>query len=274
MVKYIDLCSGIGGFRIAIENMETTPFECVLSADIKQDAIDTYNINFKENNVKKNIYSINPAEIQSFDLLITHNRLQSLFNFNINDLFIKCLPKILNIQIGQDETLLQVIRLLNIRYDTPLAEALNLTNIHHTSNIIGEDILNYIRDHNMDLTEFFATNPLNLTYIDLLNMAVNFYIIIVHLLEYRRGSIWENQHLVLAGPRAVAAAVTQLLTDRDFRSRIYQNLILAMEDIFPNINMIINIEQFLNLLTRSWSEIIKMTFFGGSDTHDDDDDDY
>ena len=68
-IKYIDLCSGIGGFRIAIENTKANSFECVLSADIKQDAIDTYNINFKENNTKKNIYSINPAEIQSFDLL-------------------------------------------------------------------------------------------------------------------------------------------------------------------------------------------------------------
>ena len=68
MIKYIDLCSGIGGFRVALEkqNIET---KCVLSADIKQDAIDTYNINFGENNKKTDIYMLNPTEIESFDLL-------------------------------------------------------------------------------------------------------------------------------------------------------------------------------------------------------------
>ena len=49
-VHYIDLCSGIGGFRIAINNysINKLKFECVLSADIKKDAIDTYNLNFNE----------------------------------------------------------------------------------------------------------------------------------------------------------------------------------------------------------------------------------
>jgi DNA (cytosine-5)-methyltransferase 1 len=55
-IRYIDLCSGIGGFRVALESIETIKTHCVLSADIKQDAIDTYNINFNENNVKKDIY--------------------------------------------------------------------------------------------------------------------------------------------------------------------------------------------------------------------------
>jgi DNA (cytosine-5)-methyltransferase 1 len=70
-LHYIDLCSGIGGFRIAINNYsnDTLKFECVLSADIKKDAIDTYNINFSENNEKLDINNIIPEEIDSFDLL-------------------------------------------------------------------------------------------------------------------------------------------------------------------------------------------------------------
>ena len=70
-IKYIDLCCGIGGFRVAIENFEKKTnkynFKCVLSADIKNDALETYNINFNENNKKLNIFDI--KEIEPFDLL-------------------------------------------------------------------------------------------------------------------------------------------------------------------------------------------------------------
>tara|TARA_R100001163_G_scaffold65473_2_gene62768 strand:+ start:18564 stop:19814 length:1251 start_codon:yes stop_codon:yes gene_type:complete len=71
LVKYVDLCSGIGGFRVAIEKISSKKlnFKCVLSADIKQDAIDTYNKNFGENNKKVDINLLNPEEIESFDLL-------------------------------------------------------------------------------------------------------------------------------------------------------------------------------------------------------------
>jgi DNA (cytosine-5)-methyltransferase 1 len=71
IVKYIDLCSGIGGFRVAINNLFNTNviFKCILSADIKQDAIDTYNINFGEENEKNDIYNLQPDEINKFDLL-------------------------------------------------------------------------------------------------------------------------------------------------------------------------------------------------------------
>jgi DNA (cytosine-5)-methyltransferase 1 len=40
-----------------------------MSADIKDDAIKIYNLNFKENNNKKDIYSLKPIEIPKFDLL-------------------------------------------------------------------------------------------------------------------------------------------------------------------------------------------------------------
>ena len=71
IINYIDLCCGIGGFRVALENFQkkntNIKFNCVLSADIKDDAIKTYNINFNENNKKTNILEIN--DIDSFDLL-------------------------------------------------------------------------------------------------------------------------------------------------------------------------------------------------------------
>lgn len=68
-LKYIDLCSGIGGFRIALNNVTHLNTRCVLSADIKQDAIDTYNVNFNENNKVTDIYTLKNEDIESFDLL-------------------------------------------------------------------------------------------------------------------------------------------------------------------------------------------------------------
>jgi DNA (cytosine-5)-methyltransferase 1 len=72
IINYIDLCCGIGGFRVALERFQKKnthfKFNCVLSADIKDDAIRTYNLNFNENNTKTNILDID--EIGSgFDLL-------------------------------------------------------------------------------------------------------------------------------------------------------------------------------------------------------------
>jgi len=73
-INYIDLCSGIGGFRIAIENFQkknshlNLNFKCILSADIKEDAIKTYNLNFNENNSKTNILDIYGIR-ENFDLL-------------------------------------------------------------------------------------------------------------------------------------------------------------------------------------------------------------
>jgi DNA (cytosine-5)-methyltransferase 1 len=71
-INYIDLCSGIGGFRIAIEQFATKTnrkFKCILSADIKPDAIKTYNVNFDEKNDKLDIYTLDPKNIPAFDLL-------------------------------------------------------------------------------------------------------------------------------------------------------------------------------------------------------------
>jgi DNA (cytosine-5)-methyltransferase 1 len=70
-IKYIDLCSGIGGFRVALNNLSDLciKFTCILSADIKQDAIDTYNSNFDENNKVTDIYTLKSEEIEPFELL-------------------------------------------------------------------------------------------------------------------------------------------------------------------------------------------------------------
>ena len=71
LINFIDLCCGIGGFRIALENFHKKnsnyKFNCVLSAEIKEDAIKTYNLNFNENNEKLNIFDID--EIPNFELL-------------------------------------------------------------------------------------------------------------------------------------------------------------------------------------------------------------
>lgn len=78
-INYIDLCCGIGGFRIAIERFQkknaNNKFNCVLSADIKDDAIKTYNLNFNEHNKKLNIMDI--KEIPEFDLLCVGSPCQS-----------------------------------------------------------------------------------------------------------------------------------------------------------------------------------------------------
>ena len=72
IIKYIDLCSGIGGFRVALERFQekqkNIKFKCVLSADIKDDAIRTYNLNFKESNKKHDIFDITEID-DDFDLL-------------------------------------------------------------------------------------------------------------------------------------------------------------------------------------------------------------
>lgn len=73
-IKYIDLCCGIGGFRVGIEQFEKDrhdkyKFECVFSADIKVDAIRIYNLNFKEEIQKTDIYDIDISNIPHFDLL-------------------------------------------------------------------------------------------------------------------------------------------------------------------------------------------------------------
>ena len=71
LIKYIDLCCGIGGFRVGINQFQKEhtdfKFECVFSADVKADAIKTYNLNFKETMTKTDVHSI--ETLPDFDLL-------------------------------------------------------------------------------------------------------------------------------------------------------------------------------------------------------------
>lgn len=77
--NYIDLCCGIGGFRVGVNEFEKQypqyKFKCVLSADIKPDAIVTYNENFNEENCIKDIYDIDT--IPKFDILFAGFSCQS-----------------------------------------------------------------------------------------------------------------------------------------------------------------------------------------------------
>lgn len=76
IIKYIDLCCGIGGFRVGLQQFQEDmnnkyELQCVFSADIKPDAIKIYNLNFNENITKTDIYNIDISKIPNFDLLCT-----------------------------------------------------------------------------------------------------------------------------------------------------------------------------------------------------------
>jgi len=70
-IKYVDLFAGIGGFRYGIQAFQAAHpqfvFECVKSADIKKDAIQTYNLNFNEQNQSCDVRTL--KDLPHFDLL-------------------------------------------------------------------------------------------------------------------------------------------------------------------------------------------------------------
>ena len=70
-LTYIDLFAGIGGFRSGIEFFaEKNPdytFRCIKTADIKKDAIKTYNLNFNETNEAFDVRTL--KNIPYFDIL-------------------------------------------------------------------------------------------------------------------------------------------------------------------------------------------------------------
>jgi len=71
MIKYIDLFSGMGGFRQAIENYgkkRNKKVKCVLTSEIKEHALKAYSNNYEK--IKANdIVNINEKEIEDFDIL-------------------------------------------------------------------------------------------------------------------------------------------------------------------------------------------------------------
>lgn len=64
-LKFVDLFSGIGGFRLAGENLG---MQCVFSCDKDASACQTYEHNFGDNPYK-DIYDVNTKDIEDFDLL-------------------------------------------------------------------------------------------------------------------------------------------------------------------------------------------------------------
>lgn len=70
-LTYIDLFAGIGGFRVGIQAFQALhpeyTFKCVKSADIKKDAIKTYNHNFHETNEACDVRTI--KNLPYFDIL-------------------------------------------------------------------------------------------------------------------------------------------------------------------------------------------------------------
>lgn len=66
--KFIDLFAGIGGFHQA---MRFLGGECVMAAEINQECVKTYNLNFKtsENEVRGDVNLIDPSSIAEFDVL-------------------------------------------------------------------------------------------------------------------------------------------------------------------------------------------------------------
>ena len=66
--KFVDLFAGIGGFHQAMRYLGGT---CVMAAEINQDCVKTYNLNFstEEGEVRGDVTKIEPSSIAPFDVL-------------------------------------------------------------------------------------------------------------------------------------------------------------------------------------------------------------
>lgn len=66
--RFIDLFAGVGGFHQAMRYLGG---ECVMAAEINQECVKTYELNFKtfEKGVRGDVNKIDPATIASFDVL-------------------------------------------------------------------------------------------------------------------------------------------------------------------------------------------------------------
>lgn len=66
--RFIDLFAGVGGFHQAMRYLGG---ECVMAAEINQECVKTYNLNFKtsEKEIRGDVKKIDPASIAPFDVL-------------------------------------------------------------------------------------------------------------------------------------------------------------------------------------------------------------
>ena len=63
---FSDFCAGIGGFRVALESAGLT---CTYTAEFNEDALTTYNHNFKESNEVTDITKIVSKKLPDFDVM-------------------------------------------------------------------------------------------------------------------------------------------------------------------------------------------------------------
>lgn len=66
-MKFIDLCSGIGGFRVAFESVG---FQCVYSSEKDKHCRETYYNNFGHYPQSDDITTLNPLDIPDYDILL------------------------------------------------------------------------------------------------------------------------------------------------------------------------------------------------------------
>jgi len=151
IIKYVDLCCGIGGFRLGINEFQKThsnyKFKCVYAIDIKKDAVDCYNLNFNENLVPNDIFDIDINELPDFDLLCCGFPCQSFSSagnkHGFNDKRGQVIFKLIEIcSIKQPQTIIlenvpNIITMLNGSIIKKIIEEFELLNYHLSYKILN-----------------------------------------------------------------------------------------------------------------------------------------
>jgi DNA (cytosine-5)-methyltransferase 1 len=65
-LKFLDVCSGIGGFRLGLEDLG---FSCAGSIEVNETSVLTYNENYKTSHKAESIFDVNHSNINDHDLL-------------------------------------------------------------------------------------------------------------------------------------------------------------------------------------------------------------
>ena len=83
MVKFIDLFSGMGGFRLGLEQAADSlgiQTQCLFSSEIKPHALSVYQENFGKENIYGDITQIPADDIPDFDILLAGFPCQAFSN--------------------------------------------------------------------------------------------------------------------------------------------------------------------------------------------------
>lgn len=65
-MRFLDVCSGIGGFRLGLEPLG---FKCIGSIEINENSVKTYNTNYKTNHKAQSIFDVKENQIEDHDVL-------------------------------------------------------------------------------------------------------------------------------------------------------------------------------------------------------------